>query len=100
VAGIWGKFLGAFRRPVSHVITPVLGIAAIATIIFGADSGGYSMATDIMAAAGIPPYATKGTYNAGALSNLPGHLVNGLAQAFPLLIGTAISGLVGRWLKV
>lgn len=97
---IGGWFKGLFRRPVSRIITPALGTAAIATIVFAPDSNGFSLFNSLAALVGLQPDGTMGARDLTQVNNIPGHIVSGTMAAVPLMIGTAIAGLAGRILKI
>lgn len=77
------------------MIAPVLGVATILTLVMTPDSSGNSVVGYLMnamvAAQDKNTVAIQGNLNA-----IVPALLNGLTNAIPLAIGTAIAGIVGR----
>ena len=88
-----------FRRPVSYVITPALGISAILQIVMsGTPANGYS---------GIPwinmiMNLKNGNWSAAQndATYLSSAMQTGVVAAIPTLIATGIAGILGRIFKV
>ena len=92
-----GKFRGLFRKPVSHILTPALGIAALLQIILGTPSG-WSMSPIAGVIQGLMN-KDMGTVTSN-LQGIPAGLIAGVWDALPTIALTALVGVLGRIFKV
>ena len=83
-----------FRRPVSHIITPVLGTAAVGTFVFGQDP--YNGKTILGSIGEMQTDLNQGSQDL-ALA-LQGNAVS--PTFISLAISTALAGIAGRIFKV
>jgi hypothetical protein len=91
------RFRAIFRRPLSNVIAPTLGVIALIQILLGpSPASGNPIIADL--------YTDVKTKNWGGMTvnagYVPQALTAGLTQALPSLLGAALAGLAGRIFKI
>lgn len=105
-SGMWSRFRGVFRKPVSHVIAPALGVSGLVALIFSPLPNGDSWIGRVMsiianARSGRPIDMIGGDASGNNVFTILGaQLQQNVILAAPILAGAAIAGIVGRIFKV
>ena len=101
VGGLWSRFAHLFKRPVSYVVSPVLGIAALLQIVLSDPGDGYNGSPLVNFFLHVMPGTNQNLPDAQMdVQEIPKALMNGVVKAVPALVGAALTGIVGRIFKI